>query len=71
LAEHRDGRAVTMGDAMWKVCAMVDDATAAHEAAVAAGHRSIAEPRALAAWNVTVALVADPDGFVVELIERP
>jgi lactoylglutathione lyase len=70
LAQHHDGRSIDPGDAMWKVVVMVDDATATHDAAVAAGQASIAAPRELEAWSVTMAMVGDPDGYVVELIQR-
>lgn len=70
LAQHHDGRAIQHGDAMWKIVLMVDDAAAAHDAAVAAGHGSVREPVELAQWKVTMAMVADPDGFQVELIQR-
>jgi catechol 2,3-dioxygenase-like lactoylglutathione lyase family enzyme len=70
LAQHHDGRAIEPGDAMWKIVVMVDDATATHDAVVAAGHRSVKAPVELAQWKVTMAMLADPDGLVVELIQR-
>ena len=71
LAQHRDGRAIEMADAMWKIVVLVDDVAALHAAAAEAGHPSIAEPRVLEAWNVRMAMVGDPDGYLVELIQRP
>lgn len=70
LAQHHDGRAIDLGDAMWKVVVMVDDATATHDLAVGAGHRSVVPPRELEAWPVTIAMVADADGYLVELVQR-
>ena len=70
LAQHHDGRSIEPGDAMWKIVLIVDDAAAAHDAAVAAGHTSIAPLRVYEQWNVTMAMVGDPDGFVVELVQR-
>ena len=71
LAQHHDGRSIDPGDAMWKIVLLVDDATDLHDAAVAAGHRSVREPVELEQWKVTMAMVADPDDFLVELIQRP
>jgi hypothetical protein len=48
---------------------MVDDVAELHDAAVAAGHRSVREPVELEQWKVTMAMVADPDGYLVELIQ--
>jgi lactoylglutathione lyase len=70
LAQHHDGREIEAGDAMWKVVVMVDDAVATHDVAVAAGHRSVRGPVELEQWKVTMAMVADGDGFLVELIQR-
>ena len=70
LAQHHDGRAIEFGDAMWKLYLYVEDAEAAHDAAVAAGHRSFKAPVRVDEWGVTVAMVRDPDGFLVELLQR-
>jgi catechol 2,3-dioxygenase-like lactoylglutathione lyase family enzyme len=70
LARHDEGGPIAFGDAMWKLYLTVDDAAALHDAAVAAGHRSFAAPKRVDEWNVTVALVRDPDGYLVELVQR-
>jgi hypothetical protein len=49
---------------------MVDDAAGGHDAAVAAGARSVREPVKLEQWKVTMAMVEDADGYLVELIQR-
>jgi lactoylglutathione lyase len=63
-------RPINMGTAMWKLYVNTDDCAGLHRAAVAAGHRSIMEPRQLDRWPVTVAFIADPDGYQVELVQR-
>ena len=41
-----------------------------NERALAAGGTSVIEPKPLERWNVTVAMVADPDGYQLEILER-
>ena len=41
-----------------------------HDAAVDAGHTSVVAPMRLDRWPVTIAFVADPDGYQVELVQR-
>jgi predicted enzyme related to lactoylglutathione lyase len=69
LAQHKDGGAIRMGS-MWKLYVDTDDCRALHAAAVAAGHQSLVPPMDLDRWPVTIAFVADPDGYQVELVER-
>jgi lactoylglutathione lyase len=64
----RDGP-VRMGS-MWKLYVYTDDCRGLHDAAVAAGHASLAPPTDLDRWPVTIAFVGDPDGYRVELVER-
>ncbi len=61
---------IDMGTSMWKLYVNTDDCAGLHARAVAAGHTSVMEPMALDRWPVTVAFVADPDGYQVELVER-
>jgi lactoylglutathione lyase len=71
LAQQLESTApIDMGTSMWKLYVNTDDVHAAHDAAVAAGHTSVMAPLALDRWPVTVAFVADPDGYQVELVER-
>jgi lactoylglutathione lyase len=60
---------IRMGS-MWKLYVDTDDCTALHDRAVAAGHTSVLPPMQLDRWPVTIAFVADPDGYQVELVER-
>lgn len=55
---------------MWKLYVNTDDCEALHRRAVDAGHASLMAPTRLDRWPVTVAFVADPDGYQVELVER-
>ena len=50
----------------------VDDVDATHERLVEETDRPVVqEPTAVEAANARVSFVEDPDGYVVELIERP
>jgi catechol 2,3-dioxygenase-like lactoylglutathione lyase family enzyme len=69
LAQHDAGEPIRMGS-MWKLYVNVDDCSAAHDALVAAGHTSVLAPMKLDRWPVTIAFVADPDGYQVELVQR-
>ncbi|HUS60617.1 MAG TPA: VOC family protein [Acidimicrobiales bacterium] len=68
LAKHTvpDGPVRPEGG-IWKVFIHTDDATAAYERAVAGGADPVAEPKHLEKFRVTIALVRDPDGYLIEL----
>jgi lactoylglutathione lyase len=61
---------IDMGTAMWKLYVYTDDCEALHARAVDAGYTSTMAPMKLDRWPVTVAFLADPDGYSVELVER-
>jgi lactoylglutathione lyase len=71
LAQHekQDGP-IDMGTAMWKLYVWTDDCTGLYERATSAGYQSVVEPMLLERWNTTMAFVADPDGYQVELVQR-
>ena len=70
LAQHHDlGGPLEMGS-MWKLYVNTDDCQDLHDRAVEAGHTSLVAPMRLDRWPVTVAFVADPDGYQVELVQR-
>jgi lactoylglutathione lyase len=71
LAQHenRDGP-IDMGTAMWKLYVWTDDCKGLYESATDAGYTSVVEPMLLERWNTTMAFVADPDGYQVELVQR-
>jgi catechol 2,3-dioxygenase-like lactoylglutathione lyase family enzyme len=61
---------IDMGTSMWKLYVHTDDCEAAYAKAIAAGHASVLAPLRPDRWPVTIAFVADPDGYQVELMER-
>jgi lactoylglutathione lyase len=71
LAQHenQDGP-IDMGTAMWKLYVWTDDCKRLYERATKAGYASVVEPMLLERWNTTMAFVADPDGYQVELVQR-
>ena len=71
LAQQADQSGpIDMGTAFWKLYVNTDDADALHRAAVDAGYTSVVAPMRLDRWPVTIAFVADPDGYQVELVQR-
>ncbi|HET9610390.1 MAG TPA: VOC family protein [Acidimicrobiales bacterium] len=70
LAQQRDQAGPLDMGSMWKLYVYTDDCAALHGRAVGAGHASLMAPTRLDRWPVTVAFVADPDGYQVELVER-
>ena len=65
-----DDSPIAMGTAMWKLYVWTDDCQGLYDTAVAAGYTSVVEPVLLERWNTTMAFVADPDGYQVELVTR-
>lgn len=61
---------IDMGTAMWKLYVYTDDCRGVHDRAVAAGYRSMSAPVTLDRWPVTVAFLYDPDGYVIQLLQR-
>jgi len=61
---------IEMGTAMWKLYVYTDDCQGLYDRAVGAGYVSVSEPLLLERWGSTVAFVADPDGYQVELVQR-
>jgi lactoylglutathione lyase len=59
-----------LGTGYEKIVLVCDDVGGAYERAVAEGGTSEVEPRAIAAMGLTVAMVRDPDGYLVELVEQ-
>jgi len=70
LAQQLDQDGPLRMGSMWKLYVNTDDVAALHDAAVAAGHPSLVAPMRLDRWPVTIAFVADPDGYQVELVQR-
>jgi lactoylglutathione lyase len=61
---------IDMGNAFWKLYVNTDDIHQLHQRAVDAGYTSAMAPMRLEQWPVTIAFLADPDGYQVELVER-
>src|SRR4029453_15123863 len=58
------------GPAFWKLYVNPHDIAATYEKALAAGATVESAPQRMERWPVTVAFVHDPDGYLVELVER-
>ena len=70
LAQQADQNGPVRMGSMWKLYLNTDDCEGSFRAAVDAGHTPVLEPMALDRWPVTIAFVADPDGYQVELVAR-
>ena len=70
LAQQRDQDGPVRMGSMWKLYVNTDDCAGLHQRAVEAGHPSVMAPMRLDRWPVTIAFVADPDGYQVELVQR-
>src|SRR4051812_32414915 len=58
------------GNAFWKLYVNTNDIERQLAAAVAAGHQVESPPARMDRWPVTVAFLRDPDGYLVELVQR-
>lgn len=70
LAQQRDQRGPIDMGSMWKLYVNTDDCAGLHARAVDARHTSVLAPTRLDRWPVTIAFLADPDGYHVELVQR-
>ena len=71
LAQDREpGAPIGPDGGMWKVFVDTDDAAGLFDRAVAGGAEAVAPPQHLEQWKVTIALVRDPDGYLLELGQR-
>jgi catechol 2,3-dioxygenase-like lactoylglutathione lyase family enzyme len=59
-----------LGTALWKLYVNTPDAVGTYERALGAGATTESEPERMERWPVTVGFVHDPDGYLVELVER-
>ncbi len=70
LAErYQNGSTIDHGFALWKIYMNVDDCREIFDRCVAAGATAQMEPARLDRWPVTVAMVEDLDGYLVELVQ--
>lgn len=70
LAQRLDQDGPIRMGSMWKLYVNTDECQSVYDSAIAAGHPSILAPMRLDRWPVTIAFVADPDGYQVELVQR-
>jgi len=61
---------IDMGTSVWKLYVYSDDCQKIYDAAMAAGYKSVDPPRRLDRWPVIMAYIEDPDGYLIELLER-
>jgi len=71
LIKYTDrSEAPDIGTGYEKIVLACDDVAGAYERALAEGGTSQLEPRTIEAMNLTVALVRDPDGYLIELVKQ-
>jgi lactoylglutathione lyase len=70
LAKHHgNDQPIEHGHGLWKLYLNTDDCAGLHARALAAGAESVSEPVHLAEWNVDVAFIRDPDGYLFEIVQ--
>jgi lactoylglutathione lyase len=70
LAMHKSGSAPPKPAGIWKVFVFCDDIEATLAAAVAAGAAVVLRPMRLPEHRITIAMINDLDGYLVELGQR-
>lgn len=70
LAQQKSGVAIERGEALWKLYVNTDDCEALYNLALESGAEALRKPERLDRWPVTIAFVADPNGHMVEIVER-
>lgn len=69
LAQHKE-QPFALGTALWKLYVNTHDVDTTFKSALDAGCTVASEPERLDRWPVSIAFVKDPDGHLVELVER-
>jgi lactoylglutathione lyase len=71
LAYHfdQDGP-IEHSNAFWKHYVYTDDCEGLYERALQAGGESVLAPMRLDRWHCTVAMVKDPDGYPLEIVQN-
>ena len=69
LAQQKE-KPFALGNALWKLYVNTRDIADTHAKALAAGCTEQSAPERMERWPVTVSFVHDPDGYLVELVER-
>src|SRR5262249_20051605 len=71
LAQQKDNAGpIEHGNAFWKLYVNTNDIERQYQAAVDAGYRAESAPVRLERWPTTIAFLRDPDGYLVELVQR-
>ncbi len=71
LAQQKDHAGpIDHGNAFWKLYVNTNDIDRQYQAAVDAGYAAVAPPVRMERWPTTVAFLEDPDGYLVELVQR-
>ncbi|HEX4819985.1 MAG TPA: VOC family protein [Acidimicrobiales bacterium] len=58
------------GNAFWKLYVNTNDIETQYQAAIDAGYTSESAPVRLERWPTSIAFLRDPDGYLVELVQR-
>lgn len=69
LAQQKE-KPFALGNALWKLYVSTPDIANTYARALDAGCTVVSEPERMDRWPVTVAFVHDPDGYLVEFVER-
>lgn len=69
LAEQKE-KPFALGNALWKHYVNTPDIGETFARAVDAGCEAVTRPERMDRWPVSVAFVNDPDGYLIELVER-
>ena len=71
LAQQKEQQGpIDMGTAFWKLYVNTEDIEATFRTALEAGATVVMEPQRQERWPVTIAFVADPDGYQIEFVQR-
>lgn len=71
LAQRHDQQGpIQHSGAFWKHYLYTSDIAKTFGDAVAYGCEAVSAPQKLEEWAVTIAFIKDPDGYLIELIER-
>jgi len=71
LAQQKDQEGpIDHGNSFWKLYVNTNDIDRQYADAMAAGYESVSPPERAERWPVTIAFLRDPDGYLVELVQR-
>ncbi|MEO6989725.1 MAG: VOC family protein [Aquihabitans sp.] len=70
LAQQKDQDGPIRMGSLWKLYVHTDDCAGLHARLISAGYRSTMEPLHLEQWDTSIAFVADPDDYQIELVQH-